>query len=66
MLRNRNWRLERKTGRPVLNEVLSLNAQEFLHEPARPVGRFLNEVLSLNAQESGITSNDGSGEVSPQ
>ena len=34
MLRNRNWRLERKTGRPVLNEVLSLNAQEFLHEPA--------------------------------
>ena len=36
----------------ILNEVLSLNAQEFrsLMERAK-ADRFLNEVLSLNAQE---------------
>ena len=38
----------------VLNEVLSLNAQEFLlpqRHRTDPI-RLLNEVLSLNAQES--------------
>ena len=36
----------------ILNEVLSLNAQEFLLlMTARPRRKFLNEVLSLNAQE---------------
>ena len=39
----------------ILNEVLSLNAQEFLKEigVADVVHGLLNEVLSLNAQESG-------------
>ena len=36
----------------ILNEVLSLNAQElFGHSAPRPNAPFLNEVLSLNAQE---------------
>ena len=40
--------------RPVLNEVLSLNAQESCRD-AEQAGdlRVLNEVLSLNAQEFG-------------
>ena len=37
----------------ILNEVLSLNAQEFCgHTPMPPFRGILNEVLSLNAQES--------------
>ena len=37
----------------VLNEVLSLNAQECRHSRVKqPLRYFLNEVLSLNAQES--------------
>ena len=36
----------------LLNEVLSLNAQEFVrHIPTHNRSTFLNEVLSLNAQE---------------
>ena len=36
----------------VLNEVLSLNAQELMAVcSSRPIIAFLNEVLSLNAQE---------------
>ena len=37
----------------VLNEVLSLNAQELRYEDVMSVANFriLNEVLSLNAQE---------------
>ena len=36
----------------LLNEVLSLNAQEFVREfPAVTSDSILNEVLSLNAQE---------------
>ena len=51
MLRNASTR----TGLPlstILNEVLSLNAQEFsaLYQGC-PLSDFLNEVLSLNAQE---------------
>ena len=39
----------------VLNEVLSLNAQESVRRPhATAKLIFLNEVLSLNAQESGF------------
>ena len=37
---------------PILNEVLSLNAQEYAKGPYSQVKEwFLNEVLSLNAQE---------------
>ena len=40
-------------GSSVLNEVLSLNAQEYhaYIRPARHQASLLNEVLSLNAQE---------------
>ena len=39
----------------LLNEVLSLNAQESRRTIRRPCWpTFLNEVLSLNAQESGV------------
>ena len=52
MLRNRLPDASCMTGR-FLNEVLSLNAQEF-GDTAKPKSdyTFLNEVLSLNAQES--------------
>ena len=41
------------TAFPVLNEVLSLNAQEFTQQKDSRFAQFvLNEVLSLNAQES--------------
>ena len=40
----------------VLNEVLSLNAQEYIRElHSLLVGQILNEVLSLNAQEFSST-----------
>ena len=52
MLRNFKRRVLRHYGQSVLNEVLSLNAQECLERiraALRPL--LLNEVLSLNAQE---------------
>ena len=52
MLRNR-WALSRMTRVPFLNEVLSLNAQEFHIHQRCGQALFLNEVLSLNAQELG-------------
>ena len=53
MLRNHPTRSATGTRRAFLNEVLSLNAQEFTQSEAdaRYV-ELLNEVLSLNAQES--------------
>ena len=52
MLRNRaSWRGVR-CGLGLLNEVLSLNAQEYVPVLAsRAIPSVLNEVLSLNAQE---------------
>ena len=45
---------ENMSVRLFLNEVLSLNAQEFvILIPAPLLSWLLNEVLSLNAQESG-------------
>ena len=53
MLRNRH-RIGAKILRHFLNEVLSLNAQEFQRFVTPPASlQFLNEVLSLNAQEYG-------------
>ena len=44
------YTIDLETG--FLNEVLSLNAQEFLDSPQAPCAcSVLNEVLSLNAQE---------------
>ena len=45
----------RKLG--ILNEVLSLNAQEYVVQQCRGLEQsaVLNEVLSLNAQESVLT-----------
>ena len=50
----RNFSQARNTRRSaLLNEVLSLNAQESSHTPVVvALQYFLNEVLSLNAQES--------------
>ena len=52
MLRNASGQCPKAHPRPLLNEVLSLNAQESTTRTGRyhnhPV---LNEVLSLNAQE---------------
>ena len=52
----RNPALCRTAGQPaLLNEVLSLNAQESLAVRRQAHGRLLlNEVLSLNAQESNV------------
>ena len=51
MLRNDSTQRSNKLN-TVLNEVLSLNAQEFYRLRARRFpSRVLNEVLSLNAQE---------------
>ena len=52
MLRNsrRRWRVVPRLS--ILNEVLSLNAQECIYSgPSIDNPTFLNEVLSLNAQE---------------
>ena len=39
--------------RPLLNEVLSITAQEFVYRPTvEVVVEILNEVLSITAQES--------------
>ena len=53
MLRNRPTATTRLAEWPVLNEVLSLNAQEsaLSWTPRARRRWFLNEVLSLNAQE---------------
>ena len=52
MLRNSTTKTEVCVRPEFLNEVLSLNAQEWLACPRCPCCRhFLNEVLSLNAQE---------------
>ena len=51
MLRNFRW-LRRFQAPYLLNEVLSLNAQEYAWTRKQPrLACFLNEVLSLNAQE---------------
>ena len=53
MLRNSKQVLCHICRKIILNEVLSLNAQEsFRGQYIRLFMRFLNEVLSLNAQES--------------
>ena len=52
MLRNTSRRSE-SWPRSFLNEVLSLNAQEYLVVNKSANNFILNEVLSLNAQESG-------------
>ena len=52
MLRNLLFPSNRAIMLSVLNEVLSLNAQEFFRKIlGRAYRGFLNEVLSLNAQE---------------
>ena len=52
MLRNHNGSNRDAGLRAVLNEVLSLNAQEWPQAPSRTRRpNVLNEVLSLNAQE---------------
>ena len=52
MLRNEGGLPQRFRFRFFLNEVLSLNAQEYAHtRPRNPSTKILNEVLSLNAQE---------------
>ena len=51
MLRNRSDRCTGSNTRDVLNEVLSLNAQEWIMVPVSTTTTLLNEVLSLNAQE---------------
>ena len=53
MLRNYSRRADQPGRYLLLNEVLSLNAQEWLVIAAttEAVSTFLNEVLSLNAQE---------------
>ena len=53
MLRNFAFSLLREVHTVLLNEVLSLNAQEFGQGKASyaDIAHFLNEVLSLNAQE---------------
>ena len=54
MLRN-VCRPERRSRRKILNEVLSLNAQEFRkYATTASQTDILNEVLSLNAQEFGL------------
>ena len=53
MLRNFAFFLLREVHTVLLNEVLSLNAQDLPIEVFNPaISCFLNEVLSLNAQES--------------
>ena len=53
MLRNRNQVPTEHRNVEILNEVLSLNAQECQeYRPRMAHLQFLNEVLSLNAQES--------------
>ncbi len=52
MLRNGDSALRLSHLRSFLNEVLSLNAQEYWSKPFWRQACFLNEVLSLNAQES--------------
>ena len=52
MLRNFAFFLLREVHTVLLNEVLSLNAQDLPIEVFNPaISCFLNEVLSLNAQE---------------
>ena len=52
MLRNCSGPVRACSFSDVLNEVLSLNAQEYpRNRTAGKHCRFLNEVLSLNAQE---------------
>ena len=52
MLRN-SFPSDAPTPTALLNEVLSLNAQESRQtSPCKGIRPFLNEVLSLNAQES--------------
>ena len=54
MLRNFAFFLLREVHTVLLNEVLSLNAQDLPIEVFNPaISCFLNEVLSLNAQEFG-------------
>ena len=56
MLRNSAESVTLPDTLTILNEVLSLNAQEFVrHIPTHIRSTFLNEVLSLNAQEYGGT-----------
>ena len=51
MLRNGDSALRLSHLRSFLNEVLSLNAQEYWSKPFWRQACSLNEVLSLNAQE---------------
>ena len=52
MLRNLSVQSALHVNLTILNEVLSLNAQEFHHHLPTPKFKcVLNEVLSLNAQE---------------
>ena len=56
MLRNCSGPVRACSFSDVLNEVLSLNAQESASTRTPECGRYvLNEVLSLNAQESPMT-----------
>ena len=60
----RMWGLRRC---PLLNEVLSLNAQEFmLLDLSNANSAFLNEVLSLNAQESASSGSAFHSPAAPQ
>ena len=54
MLRNHTQRFQLLPRQALLNEVLSLNAQEWQrHKALQAFSLLLNEVLSLNAQECG-------------
>ena len=60
MLRNDLSDIPRQKSNHVLNEVLSLNAQESTRRASwRSYWRVLNEVLSLNAQEFDGIGSDG-------
>ena len=59
MLRNFAFSLLREVHTVLLNEVLSLNAQDLPIEVFNPaISCFLNEVLSLNAQGFRLTGVD--------
>ena len=62
MLRNRRV-INHLLAAPILNEVLSLNAQECIGGSLRSRRCLLNEVLSLNAQEYSSLMLDADGRI---